>query len=151
MRKKRTRKRPYFKLESAMTAILRDAFGKMHHGILFDPPLLFSINFYHKMYTFRFQVKYNTFSVLVIYALRILMITWRHWPVMFMLLEEILMRQVFDCCPHPVLLTQLFSKLPLAWENSWHFATPPQKKLQFPLIYMHSNWNLSWLTWSRGG
>ena len=77
------------------------------------------------MYTFRFQVKYNTFSVLVIYALRILMITWRHWPVMFMLLEEILMRQVFDCCPPPVLVTQLFSKLPLAWENSWHFVTPP--------------------------
>ena len=40
MRKKPTRKRPYFKLESAMTAILRDASGKMHHGILFDPPLL---------------------------------------------------------------------------------------------------------------
>lgn len=83
------------------------------------------------MHTFRFQVKYNTFSVLVIYALRILMITWRHWPVMFMLLEEILMRQVFDCCPHPALLTQLFSKLPLAWENSWYFATPPQKNCNF--------------------
>ena len=39
MRKKPTRKRPYFKMESAMTAILRDASGKMHHGILFDPPL----------------------------------------------------------------------------------------------------------------
>ena len=39
MRKKPTRKRPYFKLESAMTAILCDASGKMHHGILFDPPL----------------------------------------------------------------------------------------------------------------
>ena len=26
-------------MESAMTAILRDASGKMHHGILFDPPL----------------------------------------------------------------------------------------------------------------
>ena len=38
MRKKPTRKRPYFKMESAMTAILRDASGKMHHGILFDPP-----------------------------------------------------------------------------------------------------------------
>ena len=37
MRKKPTRKRPYFKMESAMTAILRDASGKMHHGILFDP------------------------------------------------------------------------------------------------------------------
>ena len=36
MRKKPTRKRPYFKMESAMTAILRDASGKMHHGILFD-------------------------------------------------------------------------------------------------------------------
>ena len=35
MRKKPTRKRPYFKMESAMTAILRDASGKMHHGILF--------------------------------------------------------------------------------------------------------------------
>ena len=39
MRKQPTRKRPYFKMESAMTAILRDASGKMHHGILFDPPL----------------------------------------------------------------------------------------------------------------
>ena len=39
MRKKPTRKRPYFKMESAMTAILRDVSGKMHHGILFDPPL----------------------------------------------------------------------------------------------------------------
>ena len=39
MRKKPTRKRPYFKMESAMTAILRDASGKMHHGILFVPPL----------------------------------------------------------------------------------------------------------------
>ena len=39
MRKKPMRKRPYFKMESAMTAILRDASGKMHHGILFDPPL----------------------------------------------------------------------------------------------------------------
>ena len=39
MRKKPTRKRPYFKMESAMTAMLRDASGKMHHGILFDPPL----------------------------------------------------------------------------------------------------------------
>ena len=39
MRKKPTRKRPYFKMESVMTAILRDASGKMHHGILFDPSL----------------------------------------------------------------------------------------------------------------
>ena len=48
MRKKPTRKRPYFKMESAMTAILRDASGKMHHGTLFDPlwvlRLLNSIN-----------------------------------------------------------------------------------------------------------
>ena len=36
MRKKPTRKRPYFTMESALTAILRDASGKMHHGILFD-------------------------------------------------------------------------------------------------------------------
>ena len=35
MRKKAMRKRPYFTMESAMTAILRDASGKMHHGILF--------------------------------------------------------------------------------------------------------------------
>ena len=42
MRKKPTRKRPYFKMESAMTAILRDASGKMHHGILFDPPLRYN-------------------------------------------------------------------------------------------------------------
>ena len=31
-----TRKRPYFTMESAMTAILRDVSGKMQHGILFD-------------------------------------------------------------------------------------------------------------------
>ena len=39
MRKKATRKRPYFTMESAMTAILHNASGKMHHGILFAPPL----------------------------------------------------------------------------------------------------------------
>ena len=39
MRKKATRKQPYFTMESAMTAILRNASGKMHHGILFAPPL----------------------------------------------------------------------------------------------------------------
>ena len=37
MRKKAARKRPYFTVESAMTAILRDASGKM---ILFDRRLL---------------------------------------------------------------------------------------------------------------
>ena len=42
MRKKPTRKRPYFKMESAMTAILRDASGKMHHGILFDRRLVYT-------------------------------------------------------------------------------------------------------------
>ena len=36
MRKKPTRKRPYFTMETALTAILRDASVKMHHGILFD-------------------------------------------------------------------------------------------------------------------
>ena len=36
MRKKPTRKRPYFTMESAVTATLRDASGEMHHGILFD-------------------------------------------------------------------------------------------------------------------
>ena len=36
MRRKLTTKRPYFTMESLMTAILRDASGKMHHGILFD-------------------------------------------------------------------------------------------------------------------
>ena len=36
MGKKPTRKRPYFTMKYAMTAILRDASGKMHHGILFD-------------------------------------------------------------------------------------------------------------------
>ena len=35
MRKKATRVRPYFTMESVMTAILRGASGKMHHGILF--------------------------------------------------------------------------------------------------------------------
>ena len=42
MRKKPARKRPYFTMKSAMTAILRDASGKMHHGILFDCRLVFS-------------------------------------------------------------------------------------------------------------
>ena len=36
MRKKPTTKRPYFTMESPMTAILRDACGKMHRVILFD-------------------------------------------------------------------------------------------------------------------
>ena len=36
MGKKPTRKSSYFTMKSAMTAILRDASGKMHHGILFD-------------------------------------------------------------------------------------------------------------------
>ena len=34
MREKPTRKRPYFMMEYAMTAILGDASGKMHHGIV---------------------------------------------------------------------------------------------------------------------
>ena len=41
MRKKPTRKRPFFTMETAMTAILRDASGKMHHGILFDRHLMY--------------------------------------------------------------------------------------------------------------
>ena len=36
MRKKPTTKRAYVTMESAMTEILRDASGKMHHGILFN-------------------------------------------------------------------------------------------------------------------
>ena len=36
MRKKPTRKQSYFTMKPAMTAILCDASGKMHHGILFD-------------------------------------------------------------------------------------------------------------------
>ena len=44
MRKKPTGKRPYFTMESAMTAILRDTSGKMHHGILFDRRLLWNGN-----------------------------------------------------------------------------------------------------------
>ena len=36
MRKKPTRKRPYFTMESAVATMLRDASGKMHHRILFD-------------------------------------------------------------------------------------------------------------------
>ena len=40
MRKEPTRIRSYFKMESAMTVILRDASGKMHHGILFDRCLM---------------------------------------------------------------------------------------------------------------
>ena len=42
MRKKATRKRPYFTMESAMTAILRDASGKMHHEILFARRQIFA-------------------------------------------------------------------------------------------------------------
>ena len=42
MRKKPTRKRPYFTMESAMTAILRDGSGKMYHGILFDRRLVWA-------------------------------------------------------------------------------------------------------------
>ena len=44
MRKKPTRKRSYFTMESAMTAILGDTSGKMHHGILFDRRLLWNAN-----------------------------------------------------------------------------------------------------------
>ena len=36
MRKKPTRKQSYFTMKPAMTAILCNASGKMHHGILFD-------------------------------------------------------------------------------------------------------------------
>ena len=43
MRKKPARKRPYFTMKSAMTAILRDVSGKMHHGILFDRRLVKSV------------------------------------------------------------------------------------------------------------
>ena len=43
MRKRPTTKRPYFTMESAMTVILRDASGKMHHGILFDHRLFLSL------------------------------------------------------------------------------------------------------------
>ena len=43
VRKKPMRKRPYFTMESAMTAILRDASGKMHHGILIDRRLMCGI------------------------------------------------------------------------------------------------------------
>ena len=43
MRKKPTRKRPYFTMESAMTAILRDVSGEMHHGILFDRRLVMTL------------------------------------------------------------------------------------------------------------
>ena len=37
------RKRRYFTLESAITARLRDVPRKLHHGILFAPPLLTDI------------------------------------------------------------------------------------------------------------
>ena len=40
MRKKPRRKRPYFTMESAITAILRDASRKMHQRILFDRRLV---------------------------------------------------------------------------------------------------------------
>ena len=41
MRKMPTRIRPYFTMESAMTAVLRDASGKTHHGMLVDRRLIF--------------------------------------------------------------------------------------------------------------
>jgi len=44
MRKKPTTKRPYFTMEFAMTVILRDVSGKMHHGILFDHRLFLSLS-----------------------------------------------------------------------------------------------------------
>ena len=40
MREMATRKRPYFTMESAMTATLRDASGRMHHWILFARRLM---------------------------------------------------------------------------------------------------------------
>ena len=45
-----------------MNAILRDASGKMHHGILFDPPLTFNHN-YNKI------LKSDWFSTALISAL----------------------------------------------------------------------------------
>ena len=46
MRKKPTRKRPYFTMKSAMSAILRNTSGRMHHGILFDRRLTKSVTFF---------------------------------------------------------------------------------------------------------
>ena len=43
MRKKPTRKRPYFTMGSAITSILRDTSGKMHHGILLDRRLVYGM------------------------------------------------------------------------------------------------------------
>ena len=43
MRKKPTRKQSYFTMKPAMTAILCDASGKMHHGILFDRRLSYTL------------------------------------------------------------------------------------------------------------
>ena len=39
-RKKPTRKHPYFPMKPTVTAILRDASVKMHHGMLFDCRLI---------------------------------------------------------------------------------------------------------------
>ena len=54
MRKKATRKRPYFTMESAMTAILRDASGKMLHGILFACRLVLRHDFNFVLTGYRF-------------------------------------------------------------------------------------------------
>ena len=43
LREKPTGKRPYFTMESAITSILRETSGKMHHGILLDRRLVYGM------------------------------------------------------------------------------------------------------------
>ena len=66
MRKKPTRKRPYFTMESAMTAILRDASGKMHHGILFARRLGLGVGVVLSHHSFVCQLRSLTISKLVV-------------------------------------------------------------------------------------
>ena len=59
MKKKLTRKRPYFRMESAITTILRDASGKMYHGILlFDRRLVWGLSsvFYSLVFVYLFSI-----------------------------------------------------------------------------------------------
>ena len=64
MRKKATTKRHYFTMESAMTAILRDASGKMHHRILFArrlatvKPIFFALSGISRQRTESYALKY---------------------------------------------------------------------------------------------
>lgn len=59
MKKKLTRKRLYFRMESAITAILRETSGKMYHGILlFNRRLVCGLSslFYLLVFVYLFSI-----------------------------------------------------------------------------------------------